>query len=439
MNSESAPGDSSPPTAEPAAAAPGYARFALSVLVVVYVFNMVDRNILNILLEDIKEDLGATDTQLGLLVGPAFAIFYTFAGLPIARLADRHSRRAVISIGLAIWSLMTAVSALARSFPQLLLARIGVGVGEASCSPAAHSLISDYFPPERRGTAFATYALGAPLGAVVGFLAGGWIAEIFGWRRALMVVGLPGIAFAVFVWLTLREPVRGIYEDFTPPETSLRSALRFMSGLPALRHVLIGGAVHSFASVGVGAWHAPFLMRTHEMGAGEAGTWLAGLSLLGALGTYGGGWVGDRLARRDQRWYLWATGWATLAAVPFYVGFYLWPSRNGAIAMAIPAVILAAFFFGPIIAMTQALVRSNMRAVASAVLLFLTNIIGYGLGPLAVGAISDRLTPTVGPTGIRYALLVVVASNLWASVHFFLAARTLIPDLEAKNAPEPTS
>ena len=436
MSLEPTPGDSPRPTA---GSSPGYTRYALGVLVVVYMFNMVDRNILNILLEDIKEDLGATDTQLGLLVGPAFAIFYTFAGLPIARLADRRSRRAVISVGLAVWSLMTAVSGLVRSYPQLLLARIGVGVGEASCSPAAHSLISDYFPPERRGRAFAIYAVGAPLGAVAGYLVGGWIAEFFGWRTALMVVGLPGIAFAVFVWLTLREPVRGIYEETTPPETSLLSAMRFMSGLPALRHLLIGGAVHAFASVGVGAWHAPFLMRAHEMGAGEAGSWLAGLGLVGALGTYGGGWVGDRLARRDQRWYLWSTGWATLVAVPFYVGFYLWPSRNGALAMAVPAVMLGAFFSGPIVAMTQALVRSNMRAVASAVMLFLTNIIGYGLGPLVVGALSDRLTPSVGTTGIRYALLVVVASNLWASVHFFLAARTLLRDLEAKNAREPAT
>jgi predicted MFS family arabinose efflux permease len=404
------------------------------VLVVVYIFNMVDRNILNILLEPIKAELGVSDTLLGLLIGPAFAIFYTFAGLPIARIADRSSRRAVISIGLAVWSLMTAVSALVRTFPQLLLARIGVGVGEAACSPAAHSLISDYFPPERRATAFSIYALGSPLGALVGFAAGGWIAEFFGWRRALMVVGLPGVAFAVFVWLTLREPRRGTYEQDAPPATSLPEAIRFMSRLPALRHVLLGGAIHSFASVAVASWHAPFLMRVHEMGPGQAGTWLAGLSIFSAIGTFAGGSLSDRLARRDIRWHLWATGFATLAAVPFYLGFYLWPGTGGALALAVPGVLLAAFFFGPVIAVTQSLVRSNMRAVASAVMLFLNNIIGYGLGPLAVGAISDRLAPSLGNQSIRYALLIVIVTNLWATAHFFLGARTLRRDLEAKAA-----
>ncbi len=425
--------------AGPVAVSRGQARWALGVLLAVYVFNMVDRNILNVLLEDIKAELGVSDTQLGLLIGPAFAIFYTFAGLPIARLADSRSRRAVITVGLALWSLMTAVSALVRSFPQLLLARIGVGVGEASCSPAAHSMISDLFPPERRATAFSIYALGGPVGGVVGFLVGGWVAELFGWRPALLVVGLPGIAFALFVWLTLREPPRGVHDDAAPPATSLGAVLRFMSRLPGLRHVLIGGAVHSFASVAVASWHAPFLMRVHEMGAGEAGTWLAGLSVLGALGTYAGGSLSDRLARRDVRWYLWATGWATLAAVPFYLGFYLWPGRTGALALAVPAVLFAAFFFGPVIAVTQSLVRSNMRAVASAVMLFLNNIIGYGLGPLAVGWLSDRLTPSLGSEGIRYALLIVIVTNLWAATHFFLGARTLRRDLEAKHAGEGAS
>ena len=192
MNTESRSRESEPSPAEPTAVTSEQARYALGLLVVVYVFNMVARNILHVLLESIKEDLGATDLQLGLLVGPAFAVFYTFAGLPIARIADRSSRRTVISIGLAVWSLMTAVSGLVRSYPQLLLARIGVGVGEASCSPAAHSLIADLFPPERRGRAFAIYAIGAPLGGVAGYLVGGWVAEFFGWRSALMVVGLPG-------------------------------------------------------------------------------------------------------------------------------------------------------------------------------------------------------------------------------------------------------
>ncbi len=408
-----------------------YTRYALGVLVVIYVFNMIDRNILNVLLEPIKAELGASDLQLGLLVGPAFAIFYAIAGLPIARLSDRYSRVTVISIGLAVWSLMTAVSALVRNYPQLLLARIGVGVGEASCSPAAHSLISDYFPPERRATAFAIYAIGAPLGAVIGFLIGGWITELFGWRGALLVVGLPGVVFAGFVWLTLREPVRGIHETAPTSSIPMGQALRSMAALPALRHTLIGASVHAFASVGVGSWHAPFLMRVHEMRPGEAGSWLAVLATMSALGTFAGGRISDLLARRDVRWNLWASGVATLGCLPFYLGFYFGPSKGFALAMAFPASALAAFFTAPTIAMTQALVRPNMRALASAVMLFLANMIGTGLGPIVVGALSDWLAPDFGTLSIRYALLAVVASNLWAGVHFFLGARTLKRDLAA--------
>ena len=409
----------------------GYTRYALGVLVLVYVFNMVDRNILNVLLEPIKEELGATDLQLGLLVGPAFAIFYAVAGIPIARISDRYSRRTVISAGLVVWSMMTAVSAFVRTYPQLLLARIGVGVGEASCSPAAHSLLSDYFPPDRRATAFAIYAIGAPLGAVLGFLIGGWVTEFFSWRQALLVVGLPGIVFAAVVWFTLREPVRGAFESAPLSNIPLRDALGSMARLPALRHTLIGAAVHAFASVGVGSWNAPFLMRVHEMSPGQVGTWMAVLAMMSAVGTFAGGRITDWLARRDVRWNLWASGVATLGALPFYLGFYLLAGREMALAMAFPASMLAAFFTAPTIAMTQALVRPNMRALASAVMLFMSNMVGTGLGPLMVGFLSDWLTPEYGSQAIRYALLVVVGSNLWAAIHFFLGARTLRRDLES--------
>ena len=193
-----------------------YARYVLFVLFVVYIFNFIDRQILSILIDPIKEDLGVSDTAMGFLTGLAFAVFYTVAGIPIARLADRGVRRTIIAVGLAVWSLMTALSGAAQSFVQLALARVGVGVGEAACSPPAHSLISDYFPPEKRATAISFYNSGISIGVMFGYLAGGWIVQFFNWRVAFLVVGLPGILMAVVIRLTIREfllAARWLIED----------------------------------------------------------------------------------------------------------------------------------------------------------------------------------------------------------------------------------
>jgi MFS family permease len=416
----------------PTSVSPAYARYALGLLFVVYVFNFIDRQILSILLEPIKEDLGVSDTAMGFLTGIAFALFYTIAGLPIARLADRHSRRTIIALGLAVWSAMTAASGLATTFTQLALARIGVGIGEAACTPPAHSLLADYFPPERRATPLAIYAMGIHVGILFGFLVGGWMNEAFGWRQAFYVVGLPGLVLAVIVRLTLREPVRGAQEGHVAaaPTVSSRDAAREIWSLRSLRHMAIGAGLHSFAGYGLAAWGPAFMARVHHMGSAEIGMWLGLITgFAGMAGAILGGTLVDRLARRDGRWALWIPAIASTLEVPLLLAFFLVSSQNVALVIAVPGILAGAMWLGPIFAATQNLVRPAMRAFTSALMLFVVNLIGLGLGPQAVGVLNDVLAPTFGHEAVRYSLCLIGLTNLWAAVHFALGARTLRADL----------
>jgi len=411
----------------------GYRRWVLGLLFVAYVFNFIDRQILAILLQPIKQELGASDTAMGLLTGFAFALFYTFAGIPIARLADRSVRRSIIATGLAAWSLMTAVSGAARTFGELALARIGVGVGEAAFVPPAHSLISDYFPPRRRGTALAVFSMGVHVGTAFGFLLGGWIAQFFGWRRAFYAVGLPGLALALLVRLTVREPAR-THDDgaaLAPHDgDSARAAFAFLWARRSFRHLSLAAALHSFGGYAFAVWGPPFFVRVHHMGMGELGTWLGAiLGLGGALGSIGGGILADRWGGRDPRRRLYLPAAATLLQIPCFVLIAMLPTPYGALAALVPSAILSAVWFGPIFALTQALVPPHLRATASAVLVFVINLIGLGLGPVAVGALSDALQPRFGVDAIRWSLLIIVATNLWAAFHFVRAARSVRADL----------
>ncbi|MGH0033690.1 MAG: spinster family MFS transporter [Myxococcota bacterium] len=434
---------SAPPTPSATAASvtAGARRYALGILLVVYVFNFIDRQILTILLEDIKQELVLSDTALGFLTGIAFALFYTTLGIPIARWADRGTRRNIIALGLALWSGMTALSGAARSFTELAIARIGVGIGEAGCSPPAHSLLADYFPPEKRGRALSIYALGIPIGSAFGLFFGGWLAEFFGWRLALMAVGLPGLVLAVLVRWTLSEPPRGHSEGASADHgagESVGSVLRFILRLRSFLHMAFAASLHAFVGYGAAAFLPVFLIRVHGMGQGEVGTWLAAIGLTaGALGTYLGGDVADRLGRRDPRWYLWVPGIATVLGLPFIACLYLWPDPHVALVLYSPAAVLGAMYLGPTFAMTQNLVKLRMRAVASAILLFIINLIGLGAGPQFVGYLSDRLRPVHDVESIRYALLfVVLIGSAWSALHYAFGARTLRRDLEASREDE---
>jgi MFS family permease len=423
----------------PAAFSDAYRRYALSLLVVVYVFNFIDRQILNILAEAIRVDLGLSDTALGFLGGIAFAVFYTFAGIPIARWADRGSRRSIIALGLLVWSGMTAVSGLARSFTQLALARVGVGLGEAACSPPAHSLLSDYYPPERRGTAFSIYALGIPIGSAIGTFAGGWIKEMFDWRTAFFVVGLPGLALAAVVRLTLREPPRPARAaGARATRDTTVAVLRYMQRLASFRHMSLAAALHAFYGYGAAFFLPVFMIRVHGFSEGELSTYLALIALFaGGLGTFLGGFVCDRLAPRDQRYYVWVPAIATAIGIPFAAALYLSPDRYVALGYAVPAALLGSMYLGPTFAIAQGLARPHMRALVSAILLFIINLVGLGLGPQVVGVVSDLLKPSLGVESVRYALLgVVVVGAGWSTLHYALAARTLRADLEVSRSPD---
>ncbi len=414
----------------------GYTNYVLGVLVVVYVFNFIDRQILAILAPDIKGELGLSDTQIGALSGVAFGIFYATLGIPIARLADKYSRVKIISVCLAIWSLMTALSGLAGNFWHLLIARIGVGIGEAGGSPPSHSLLADYFAPGKRASALGIYALGIPVGILFGNLAGGWISEYFGWRNAFFVVGIPGIILALVLRFTVKEPPRGHSEvkkdqdmSFVPFLTVVKTMWSFRS----FRHMSLGAATQAFVGYGAIAWMPSFLVRTHDMSSGEVGTALGLIiGICGGAGTLLGGLIGDRLGAKHVKWYMLMPAYGFLIAVP--AGFAVYMVDNLYLVLlfyTIPAF-LTNLYTGPTFGTTQSLAPLAMRAAASALLLFIINIIGLVFGPTTVGVLSDLFQLNWQMTDVeslRMALLLCNFVYLLSFFHYFMASRTLESDL----------
>ena len=416
---------------------PGYLRFALGLLTVVYIINFVDRQILSILLQSIKLDLGLSDFQLGLLSGTAFGVFYATLGVPIARLADVFSRKGVIAICLAIWSGMTALCGTASSFLLLLTYRVGVGIGEAGGSPPSHSLISDYFAPKRRATALSVFSLGVPFGILVGFLAGGWLNESLGWRKAFLVVGLPGLFLSLLVALTLKEPPRGNSEGLhsdakAPPALEV---MRFLWRSRSFRHVSLGSALYAFVGYSVVTWAPTFLIRSHGMETAAIGTWLALIiGVGGGVGTVLGGVFADRWATRNEKGRVFVPAIALFASFPFAFIIYLTPNTHLALAALCVPTLLGSMYQGPAFAITQSLATPMMRATASAILLFVINIIGLAIGPAATGLLSDALQPRFGDDSLRYALLCVSMVLAWSAFHFWRAAPTLEADVEFVRA-----
>lgn len=408
-------------------------RYTLGVLLCVYLFNFIDRQIIAILGEQIKTELVLSDTQMGFLTGLAFAIFYSIAGVPIALVADRTNRKNLISYALGTWSLMTAVCGLAQNFAQLAIARIGVGIGEAGCSPPAHSLISDMFRRDERATALGIYGLGVPFGTLFGLMIGGYLSQEFGWRSALFIVGAPGILLAVIVRFTVKEPRRGSADGLEERQrgATLREAARYLFAKPTYRNLLIGGSIITGVNFGMIMWTPSFLIRTHGMGTGEIGLWL-GLSagIPGGIGMYAGGYLADFFGRKyGPKWRLWLSAIALSFVFPFAIAAYLAESSTAALVFLTVPFMLNNFHQATMFAQTQGVADISMRATAAAIMLGTLGLIGYGGGPQIVGILSDVLRSQYGDESLRYALALFSTFALWAGWHFYRAGKTLESDL----------
>ncbi len=427
------------PTAEARPVSQGYANYVLGVLFVVYVFNFVDRQVLSILIQPIQDDLGVSDTLMGLLAGVTFALFYTAAGIPIARLADTGSRRTVIAVSVAVWSAMTAASGLARSFLHLALARVGVGIGEAGGTPPSHSLISDYFPPERRATALALYGNGIYIGSGLGIMAGGFLLTAFGdWRTAFFVVGLAGLPLSLLVALTVRELPRGASEGGTTAaaeEVGFWAVFGFLFSRRSFLWLVLGASCQAVFGYGILTWGAVFLGRVHGLPWDEVAAWFGPTIMFGGcVGVTFGGWLSDRLGAGDPRWYMRMPAIVSVAMVPFALGFLLLGEPLPALASFVPAYTVANMYVGPLWSLSQNLARPHMRATASAVLLLILNIVGLGFGPFAVGVMNDAFAATHQDLAIRYSLVVVTLVGGLAGLFFWLGSTTLTQDLASRDA-----
>jgi predicted MFS family arabinose efflux permease len=408
-------------------------RYAMFILAIVYMFNFIDRQVLAILLPAIREEFQVGDTVLGFLTGTAFALFYVTLGIPIAQIADRWNRRNLVALSLAVWSGMTAVSGLAANIWHLTLARIGVGIGEAGCSPPAHSMIADYYPPEQRSTAMGFYTLGISAGIMLAYLAGGWVVQNIGWREAFFIVGLPGLLLAVVVRFTVREPQRGESEArvHSGRQPGLMEVMRFLLDRPSFINMAFGAGLSSFVGYAMINFIPSFVVRSYAMPVAELGVWLGLIvGVAGGAGFFGGGYLTDRLSLGGRR-----TGFRFLAVISVvsalvYVGVFLAGSAGMSLVMLIIPTMLSNFFLAPVLAQTQSLVSLPMRAVASALVLLVINIIGLALGPLLTGMLSDALTGTFGTESMRYALLTVSSLLLpWAAWHYLRASQTIDQDL----------
>ncbi|WP_373491161.1 spinster family MFS transporter [Parasphingorhabdus sp.] len=466
-----------------------YRNYILGTLLIVYIFNFIDRTIINILTEPIKESFGVEDWQMGLLGGPAFAILYTFVGIPIARFSEKHHRVWIIAGSVFLWSLMTVLCGFALSFLALFIFRIGVSIGEAGCSPPANSLIADYFIPAERSTAVSVYALGIPLGGMVAYVFGGYIVgnldgpivgamleswnwtwaaqaldwqNIEGWRIAFVVVGVPGIIVAAIVKLTIAEPPRGYTDPLemqNREQVGFREVLRILSQKPAYWHVTMGVTVASFVNYGVGQFFVSFLIRTHELSIFDASVKIAmALALMAAIGTYMSGYLADRYAKRFPKALALIPMFALIGVIPMHVTGYLAESLWVAVPLMMVGQMLLYTYLCPLYAVPSGVVDSRMRATAVAVTLFIVNLLGYGLGPPLIGGLSTILNATflsgLDPTltlaackasnlaaaaqsacdsanadGLRWSMVLFKCLYLWAVFHFYMASRTIQRDM----------
>jgi MFS family permease len=419
-----------------------YRYYVLALLTLGYVFNFVDRQVMTILIEPIKMEFGASDTQMGLLSGLAFALFYATLGIPVARLADRWSRRNVLAISMTTWSAVTALCATATGFWHLLLLRIGVGIGEAGGTPPSQSLLADYFPPEKRAFAQGILATAPNIGILVGLFGGALIAEAYGWRSVFLVFGIPGVLLAILIQLTIKEPLK-VTASASEEGVGLFATLDNIFRLPSFAHIMVGVGFTGIAGYGLGVWSPSFLVRVHNMSLVDAGLYLGLIGVFGGgLGTISSGLLVDRLARRDKRWQLWLPAIGIFLALPTQLAFLLWPAEHrlvmgdvdvpfALVFMGLSAV-FASFWIAPSYAAVQNLVPQYWRTQASALMLLAINLLGMGLGPLLVGMLSDLLSQ-FGDSSVRFGLSIGVSLSLVGGVAYLRGSALYARAIENKG------
>ena len=387
----------------------GYRYVVAILLAVVYTFNFLDRQIVSILGRDISTELHLTKTQFGLLGGTAFALFYTVCGIPVAWLCDRANRIWIMSAACAIWSVFTALCGTAHGFAQIMLCRMGVGIGEAGGSPPSYSVISDYFPPRERGAGLAIYSLGVPLGSMIGAFAGQRIAAASSWRVAFYAVGLPGVLIAVLMLLFVREPRRGGLDtvaagagehEAAPPVFQVIGAF-FADRTLAL--TALASALSAFVGYAGLIWNPQFLEIVKQMPGPRVGdVYALTLGITGVIGTFGAGWLADKLGARDRRWFAWLPAIAFAVSIPFWVGMLWAPTWQLTMVFMAGPLLLNTMYLAPVLAVVQNAVSPARRTVAGAVLLFVLNLVGLGVGPVYVGRIADAMEPAHGKAAIAY-------------------------------------
>ena len=406
-----------------------YLNYVLVMLTLIYVFNFADRQILVILQESIKKELQLSDTELGLLSGFIFVLFYVVLGIPIARYADKGNRRNIVAGSLGLWSIMTAISGLAGNFIQLLLARIGVGVGQAGESPSAHAMISDYFPPEKRSTTLSIYSIGLYFGILIAFSLGGYLNQYFGWRTAFLVMGVPGIIFSLLFYVTVKEPEKGatdVRESTSGKTYSLRTALKVLFSNQIFLYLTIAIALHMFCIFALLNWAPSFLSRLHGMKSINIGVSLGLIfGVSGAIGTYVRKLLTDRLGKRDKRHHLKVPAYSILISILFTAGALFFQNNYLTLFCLGVSAFLQSMYLGPFIAVAHSMVPASTRAVSSAIVLFILNLFGLGFGPLVVGIISDLLEPSLGIESLRWALSIILLVNVASAALFFVASKKI--------------
>jgi MFS family permease len=413
----------------------GYSYFVVWFLAVVYTLNFLDRQIVSILGKDISAELNLTKTQFGLLGGTSFALLYTTCGIGVAFLADRFSRKWIIALACAIWSLFTALCGTAQNFTQILLYRMGVGFGEAGGSPPSYSLISDYFPAERRGLGLAIYSLGVPVGSMLGAFAGGKLALAYGWRTAFLVVGAPGIILAILMLLLVREPKRGRLDvlidgatEHAPAEPILKSIAGFFSNR-TLVLTAVSCAMSAFVGYAGLVWNPQFLEGVKGMAAADIATYYAlALGLTGIVGTVVSGWLVDKLGHKDRRWFAWVPAIAFTLSIPFWFGMLWAPTWQLAMLFLLGPMLMNQAYLAPALTVAQNAVAPAQRTMTGAILLFVLNLVGLGVGPVYVGWIADKMEPAHGDQALAYGYAGVIPFVVLTVVAHLVAGASIARD-----------